>query len=241
MDDGNRSGTVARSRADVQPVDRVAATPRQRSGTADISSTAAAAGSTDQRYAISRPRGDNPVTGRAVPRDRVEPSGPAVVGRPGAGPTRHAYNDHYHSGHYHDGHYYDGHYYSSHYYYYPRYIYPYPYSYGAWGLGYFYYDPYVWAPVAPVYYNGYSYGYGTGAATGELRLQVNPRDAEVYVDGYYAGQVDEFDGSSQALRLEEGEYHIEIVAAGYETIAFDVRVQPGRKINYRGDMFLVRP
>jgi hypothetical protein len=127
------------------------------------------------------------------------------------------------------------HYYYNHYYYYPHYHYPY--GYGAWGLGYFYYDPYAWAPVAHIHYDGYSYGYGYGYSTGELRLQVRPNFAEVYVDGYYAGQVDEFDGSFQSLRLEEGEYHIEIMAAGYDTIAFDVRIQPGRKINYRGELF----
>ena len=94
--------------------------------------------------------------------------------------------------------------------------------------------------MASIQYDGYAYGYGNGSAAGELRLQVQPRDAEVYVDGYYAGMVDEFDGTYQGLRLEEGEYHIEIVAPGYETIAFDVKIQPGRKINYRGDMFPAR-
>ncbi len=96
------------------------------------------------------------------------------------------------------------HYYYNHYYYYPHHVYPY--GYGAWGLGYFYYNPYAWAPVAHIHYDGYSYGYGYGYSTGELRLQVRPSFAEVYVDGYYAGQVDEFDGSFQSLRLEEGEY-----------------------------------
>jgi hypothetical protein len=56
------------------------------------------------------------------------------------------------------------------------------------------------------------------------------------VDGYYAGVVDDFDGVFQALRLEEGPYRIEIVAPGYEPIDFDVRIQPGRKITYRGDL-----
>ena len=127
------------------------------------------------------------------------------------------------------------HYYYNHYYYYPHHVYPY--GYGAWGLGYFYYNPYAWAPVAHIHYDGYSYGYGYGYSTGELRLQVRPSFAEVYVDGYYAGQADEFDGSFQSLRLEEGEYHIEIMASGYDTIAFDVRIQPGRKITYRGELF----
>ena len=124
--------------------------------------------------------------------------------------------------------------YRDRYYYYPRHRYPY--GYGAFGLGYFYYDPYVWAPAPAWYYNGYNYGYGYGYEVGEIRLQVRPRHAEVYVDGYYAGQVDDFDGVFQSLRLEEGVYRIEIVAPGYFPLEFDVRIQGGRKINYRGEL-----
>ena len=122
--------------------------------------------------------------------------------------------------------------YNHNYYYYPRHLYPY--GYGAFGIGYFYYDPYVWAPRW--YFNGYNYGYGHGYPVGELRLQVRPRDAEVYVDGYFAGLVDDFDGVFQSLRLEEGTYRIEIVAPGYLPIDFDVRIHGGRKITYKGDM-----
>jgi hypothetical protein len=132
---------------------------------------------------------------------------------------------------------YNNYYYSSPRYYYPRRYYPY--GYGSFGLGYFYYDPYSWYP-----YDSYSYrfqGYGYGYPTGELRLQVRPRHAEVYVDGYYAGRVDDFDGFVQSLRLEEGPYTIELVAPGYEPLVFNVRVLPGRKITYRGDMRPVIP
>ena len=129
------------------------------------------------------------------------------------------------------------------YYYYPRHSYPY--GYGSYGLGYFYYDPYGWYDPYPVYYPGPTYtgGYYSnryGYATGELRLQVRPRDAEVYVDGYYAGRVDEFDGFVQSLRLEEGPHTIEIVAPGYEPLVFSVRIVAGRKINYRRDLIRYR-
>jgi hypothetical protein len=127
--------------------------------------------------------------------------------------------------------------YNNYYYNYPRRYHPY--GYGSFGLGYFYYDPYTWYP-----YDNYNYrfqGYGYGYPTGEIRLQVRPRHAEVYVDGYYAGRVDEFDGFVQALRLEEGPYTLEIVAPGFEPLLFDVRIQPGRKITYRGDLLPLRP
>jgi hypothetical protein len=118
-------------------------------------------------------------------------------------------------------------------YYYPRRYYPY--GYGGFGLGYFYYDPYYWGP-RDYYYDSRFSGYGYGYPNGELRLQVRPRDAEVYVDGYFAGRVDDFDGFAQSLTLEEGPYSIEIVAPGFEPLEFDVRIQPGRKITYRGEL-----
>jgi hypothetical protein len=132
------------------------------------------------------------------------------------------------------------------YYYYPRQSYPY--GYGGFGLGYFYYDPYTWYDTYPLYsnnnyyysaapYSSYQYRYPTG----EIRLQVRPRWAEVYVDGYYAGRVDDFDGFLQGLRIEEGPHTIEIVAPGYETLVFNVRIIAGRKIDYRGDLLQYRP
>lgn len=124
--------------------------------------------------------------------------------------------------------------------YYPRQYYPY--GYGAFGLGYFYYDPYRWnRGGAYPGYGGYGYDgyYQQPFSTfdiGELRLDVSPRHAQVYVDGYYAGVVDDYDGTFQALKLESGSYRIEIVAPGYETLSFDVRINPGQKIRYRGDL-----
>jgi len=130
---------------------------------------------------------------------------------------------------------------SYNYYYNPRRYYPY--GYGAFGLGYFYYDPYTWYPG---YYSGY-YGGGYDPYffdrydTGELRIDVSPRFADVYVDGYFAGRVDDFDGLFQALKLEGGPHHIQVVAPGFVNLDFDVRIEPGRKITYRGALQPFRP
>ena len=122
--------------------------------------------------------------------------------------------------------------------YYPRYYYnPYAFGYGPAGRGHFYFDlhysSYIWHPYS-VYRND-SYG-SYGYPIGELRLKVHPRDAQVFIDGYYAGRVDDFDGVFQSLRLEEGEYQVEIVLPGYEPLAFDVRIFPGEKTTYEGDL-----
>lgn len=87
---------------------------------------------------------------------------------------------------------------------------------------------------------GYGYGYGYPVASypmlpafGSVRISDAPRDAEVYVDGYYAGVVDDFDGRFQRLNLEPGPHQIELRAAGVPSQTFDVNVQPGRTITYR--------
>ena len=131
-------------------------------------------------------------------------------------------------------------------YYYPNPYYysrpSYPYGYNSFGFGYLYYDPYGRSPGA---YSPYRPGYYASPYSsfdiGELRLNVSPRHGQVYVDGYYAGTVDDFDGAFQALKLDSGDHRIEIVAPGYETLGFDVRINPGRKITYRGDLIRGRP
>ena len=194
---------------------------------------AAAPAADDQRRRDGgRDRGDNPAVGRAVPRESAPPQGRAPAPAPRGGfesrsrgvyVTPRVYNN---------------------YYYYPRRYYPY--GYGAFGLGYFYYDPYTWYP--PSYYPGYYGGYYGGGGgyydaydTGEIRLIVSPRFADVYVDGYFAGRVDDYDGTFQALKLEAGAHHIQIVAQGYAPLDFDVRIEPGRKITYRGALPPFRP
>ncbi len=132
---------------------------------------------------------------------------------------------------------------------------------GAGGLGYYVYDPWswyagsywgygaygawngfygnnAWGPWGGGFYGGGFgvYGGPYGWSIGGVRLRVNPKDAEVYVDGYYAGIVDDFDGMWQQLRLDDGGYRIEIRKPGMTTLTFDVRVQPGRTITYRGVM-----
>jgi hypothetical protein len=137
--------------------------------------------------------------------------------------------------------------YYNYYTYYPRpyYYYPYAFGYGPRGRGFFYFDlhygSHVFYPSTVVRYDNFG-SYGTyGYPTGELRLQVRPRDAQVFVDGYYAGTVDDFDGVFQSLRLEEGDYQIELVLPGYEPLGFDVRITPGEKVTYRGDLLPEQP
>mgnify|MGYP001397613324 CR=1 FL=1 len=113
----------------------------------------------------------------------------------------------------------------------------YPWGLGSWGLGFYMRDPYYYGYYGwgrP--YGGY-YGYvGRYDDTGALRVQVKPRDAQVFVDGYYVGVVDEFDGAFQRLRLDTGPHRIEIRKEGFETLRFDVRVTFDHTITLRGEL-----
>jgi hypothetical protein len=112
----------------------------------------------------------------------------------------------------------------------------YGYPYGAYGYSYGGYYP------AGYGYGGYGYGGSVvpragyaGAAYGSIRIQGAPRDAQVFVDGYYAGIVDDYDGTFQRLDLEEGPHEIEIRTAG-RPLAYDVNVTPGQTLTIHANV-----
>jgi hypothetical protein len=88
-----------------------------------------------------------------------------------------------------------------------------------------FYDPYVYRPFYwyPYAAPGYGFGYGDGTS---LRLQVTPRDTEVFIDNYYAGTADDFDGIFQRLHVEPGAHDITLYRDGYKTVHQRIYVQP---------------
>ena len=172
------------------------------------------------------------VQGYAVPRGSVAP--------PVYNNNAQHYDNHYNNGPY-DNHGYHP-YYAPHYYGYPAY-HPYvfrPHFHLAFGV-------YVGYPVAYTYAYPYPvpvYGYGAPAAPvvvqpnstyyGGIALEITPSDGQVFIDGNYAGIVRDFDGTNQPLTLTGGTHHVQIDAPGYQTLTFDVQVQPGQVIPYQG-------
>jgi hypothetical protein len=73
----------------------------------------------------------------------------------------------------------------------------------------------------------YQYGYFPADVTTAVRLQVTPREAEVFVDGYSAGVVDDFDGVFQRLRLQPGGHEISVYLEGYRTFRQNIHLSPG--------------
>jgi len=105
--------------------------------------------------------------------------------------------------------------------------YPVPYSYG------YPYPVPVYgysAPPAPVVVGPNSMQYGG------VSLEISPSNANVYVDGAYAGVVEDFDGTRETLTLAAGRHHVEITAPGYSPMVFDVDVLPGQTIPYQGGL-----
>jgi hypothetical protein len=101
--------------------------------------------------------------------------------------------------------------------------------------GYFYdpfFGPYPWwmrgeypYPYFPMY-----------QARTELHVKATPKDAMVYVDGFYAGIVDDFDGVFQRLPLPPGSHEITLYHEGYRTFHQNMYLLPGSSVSLRHSM-----
>jgi PEGA domain len=85
-----------------------------------------------------------------------------------------------------------------------------------------YYDPFFYSPYwydpwfAPYQWGWYPpYRGAYLAPDASVKLEVKPNQAEVYVDGYYAGVVDDFDGTFQRLHVAPGQHELELYLDGY--------------------------
>lgn len=115
----------------------------------------------------------------------------------------------------------------------------------------FFYNPFVgpfgWGYGWGAYpYGGYGpygvYGYGRPAdVSGAARLLVTPKDAEVYVDGYRAGRVDDFDGTFQRLHMAPGGHEITLYLPGYRTVTERLYIGEGSTMKVRETMEKLAP
>ena len=99
--------------------------------------------------------------------------------------------------------------------------------YGSWG-------PYYYG--SPYYYQVPIYGPLRYDRSASIRVQVAPRQAEVFVDGAFVGNVDEFDGVFQRLNIEPGNHEIVIYLEGHRLFSQRLYLQPGRSFNIRHTM-----
>lgn len=108
----------------------------------------------------------------------------------------------------------------------PYYGYPYyPYYRPAW-------MPWLWdaywtpAYMHPFYHPAYYTGFARGADKGEVRLVAEPKHAEVYLDGAYAGTA----GDLRSMWLNPGAYNLEVRAAGREKFEKRIYVLTGKTL-----------
>ncbi|MDH4063319.1 MAG: PEGA domain-containing protein, partial [Acidobacteriota bacterium] len=90
------------------------------------------------------------------------------------------------------------------------------------------FGPYPWWPPGayPWYVPVYDY-------RAEVRTLVSPRQAAVYIDGFYAGLVDDFDGIFQRLYLPPGGHAIVFYLEGFRTARYNVYLRPASSLKLR--------
>ena len=112
----------------------------------------------------------------------------------------------------------------------------------------YYYRPYY----RPWFYDpwlAYGYGswyqphpyYGRYVDSASLRLQVEPKETEVFIDGYWAGTVDDFDGFFQRLHIEPGDHEVELYLDGHRSFRQKIYLQPNGTFRIRHTMVPLGP
>jgi hypothetical protein len=98
--------------------------------------------------------------------------------------------------------------------------------------GYFYdpyFGPYPWWPRV-AYPAWYVPRYDVRA---QVRIVAEPEAAAVYVDGFYAGIVEDFDGMFERLPLTPGGHEITLYLEGFVTARWRLYLRPGSDITVR--------
>ncbi len=96
---------------------------------------------------------------------------------------------------------------------------------GVWGL----YDPFYswgWGYEPYAYYPAYY------SDAGQVKLKTNVKDAQVYINGAFAGKASKL----KSLWLRPDAYNVEVRAAGYTSYAERVYVVPGRTIHVDAEL-----
>jgi hypothetical protein len=99
---------------------------------------------------------------------------------------------------------------------------------------------YVYAPFFPEgYWGPYPYSWTYPIHVGpeaHVRVQVTPKQTEVYVDGFYAGEAEDFDGVFKQLNTTPGGHEITLKLDGYRTITDNVYVSPDHTVKLHDTM-----
>jgi len=74
------------------------------------------------------------------------------------------------------------------------------------------------------------------ATTSEIKLDVTPDRAAVFLDGAYAGSVSDFKGVGHGMLVEPGKHTIKIDLAGYRPFETSVTLLPKQKFTVKTNL-----
>lgn len=114
---------------------------------------------------------------------------------------------------------------------YPYGFYPYGYSYSP-----FFGDQFWW-PYSTLYFPGYFTGFQAGDGRGEVQLTANPREAEVFLDGGYAGTAQNL----KNIWLDPGAYDLSVIAQDREPFHERIYVLSGKRLKVNATLALQKP
>jgi len=73
-------------------------------------------------------------------------------------------------------------------------------------------------------------------ASSEVKLEVTPDRAAVFVDEGYVGTPKEFSGLGRAMVIAPGKHHVRIALAGYQDFTTEINLRPNQKITIKTDL-----
>jgi hypothetical protein len=73
-------------------------------------------------------------------------------------------------------------------------------------------------------------------ATAEVKLEVSPDRAAVFIDGAYVGSVREFSGIGRAMLVAPGKHQVKIGLPGYQDFTSEIVLRPNQKMTLKTDL-----
>jgi len=72
--------------------------------------------------------------------------------------------------------------------------------------------------------------------TAEVKIEVNPSRAAVFLDGLFVGHVGEFEGAGKGMLVSPGAHKISIALPGYQTFDTDINPIANQKVQIKTDL-----
>jgi hypothetical protein len=97
-------------------------------------------------------------------------------------------------------------------------------------------EPRLVTPVRVAMERDSRFIYPDPKTSSEVRLNVQPSRAAVFLDDYYVGTVDEYYGVEHAMLVVPGKHRFKIALPGYRTFETEVELFPRQKFELRTDL-----